>query len=386
MPRRNPPKPRTKPSGRVTLRDIAEACGVARSTVSGIVNQRSDCYASEEVRRRVLEAVDRLGYRPSLTARGLVSGKSSMLGMINTGEDVESATRLTMAFERRARQCGYTTVLAFNPNSADIEDSLARWFFDLGVDGLAVMPSEEGKHPEIRRLADSGFPVVAVDGQGQLDFDIASVNCDHYRGGRMQVEHLIALGRTRFLIADGFHTCHVVERRVAGMLDAIEEAGLSRPKRMEVPYEIQPLDSLTAEGFAFIRGLLEDRRGAFDGVLATGDSLAMAVAGLLLEMGLSIPGDIAVIGHDSHSFGNQPVLPLSSIQLPVEEMGVAACDTLVERIKTGPGSTASPRRAVFIPKLIRRASTVGPAERRLKLAEGPDEPRPSGSGLTALKD
>ncbi len=358
------PSPTNKSSSsRPTMGDVAKACGIARSTVSGILNHRADCYASAETRKRVLEAVRKMGYRPSRTAMGLVSGRTSTLGIIHTGGELETAARICVSFGRRAYEHGYMSVVAFNPNEPGIEDTQLDKLDDRGIDGVFVMPSEEGNHDSLRQLAERGMPVVTLDGIDRISWadevPIDDVSCNHYRGGQIQAEHLIAVGKRQLVIADLFHTCHVAEQRVAGMMAAVEEAGLPQPVRMGVPFEVHPMETWTADAARYVERFFQERVPDADGVMATGDHLAYAVAGMLLRIGKTIPNDIAVIGHDSQSFGAQPILPLSSVGLPAHEMGTAACDLLVQRLNTS-DPVKEPHRLKFNPRLISRASTVGP--------------------------
>ena len=214
-------------------------------------------------------------------------------------------------------------------------------------------------HPSVfaDRSARDDFTADRIRWSEQVPID--DVSCNHFRGGQIQAEHLIAVGKRRLVIADSYHTCYVAEQRVAGMMAGAEAAGLPRPIRMEVPFEVHPLDAWTADATRFVERFFRERAPDVDGVMATGDQMAFSVAGTLLRLGRSIPGDVAVIGHDSQSFGAQPILPLSSIGLPAQEMGAAACDLLVHRLGTAKPSP-QPRQLKFNPRLIPRQSTVGP--------------------------
>ena len=354
------------------MADVARVCGIARSTVSGILNERDDCYASKQTRAKVWAAVRQLGYRPSFAARGLVSGRTMTLGLINTGGDLESSARVCIAFERKARQHGYMTVVAFNPNEPLVEDAQLDALDDRGIDGICAMLSEEGDHASLRRIAKRGVPVVTLDAAGRVPQPegavVDDVSCDHYRGGQMQVQHLIAQGKRRLAIADMFQTCHVVEQRVAGMLDAAAAAGLPEPVRMQMPFQVHPVDRWGGDESRFIERFFTDTMPEVEGVMGTGDQPALAVAGVLLRMGKSIPGDVAVIGFDSQSYGAQPLLPLSSIALPNKELGEAACDLLVQRL-TQPEDNASAKSIMLAPRLVQRASTIGPAQTQLRLED-----------------
>src|SRR5690606_13136048 len=112
----------------------------------------------------------RTGYRPNLGALSLVSGRSMTVGIVGVGLFIEVTTATYIAFEQAARRNGYLSMIVDNPNDPATEDRLIQRMLDRNVDGLLVFPSEHGEHRELRRLAENGFPVVTIDGEGRVGF------------------------------------------------------------------------------------------------------------------------------------------------------------------------------------------------------------------------
>lgn len=343
---------------RVTMSQVAKLSGVSRATVSSILNGRTDCFASQTTRQRVLRTIEALGYRPNLAARAVTGASSATVGMVNTGIGIEVTGKGCSAFESAARQSGYMTMVSSDIDDPELEDKVILWMRDRCVDGIMIVPTERGPHRELRRLAESGFPVVTFDAADRIDFDIDDVSVDHFAGGRMQALHLLQLGRKRVALANsGTEKFAVVQRRIAGLESALREAGCPRPVRMDLPVAVHSTAHWREEDFSRVRDFLAEHRGRIDAVAAVGDTLGMTVMATALQMGIDVPGELAVIGYDGLEATTNPLLSLTTIVTPHARCGAEAFKLLKERIahKHDP----PPRRKVaHQPTLVVRRSTV----------------------------
>ncbi len=343
---------------RVGIHQVAAACGLAPSTVSGVLNQRTDCRVSTKTRDRIYETVRRLGYRPSLTAKGLASGRTDTLGLIGTAQDIEPSNRLCYAFEAEARRHGYLTLVILNPNDPDAEDKQVTWLDDRSVDGMFVLPCEDGPHDQLAEQLRRGRPLVTLDAAGRLPFPVADVSADYQHGGRLQAQHLLELGRRRICFANGLHSCWVVDQRIAGAEQVLLEAGCPEPLRMNVPFEIFPIMAGPAETHDYIRDFLSRHAQECDAIIATGDELGIIAMGLAMQLGLKVPQDLAFVGYDGIRFAANPFMPLTTVANPLDDMGRAAFQLLRSQIN---GEIGRPQdmQVIFKPSLIARNSTLG---------------------------
>jgi len=141
------------------------------------------------------------GYLPNLAARGLRSGRSQVVGLVAPGL-LSGPNGTAEAFTSAAAKARYTVAVASHANDSDSEDAAIRHLLDCGVDGLVVYPVDTGEHRELRRLAESAFPLVTIEGADLLDFECDDISLDLESIGRLQVQHLLSLGRRRICLAD----------------------------------------------------------------------------------------------------------------------------------------------------------------------------------------
>lgn len=354
-------KTRTRPRLRVGIIEVAEHCGLAPSTVSGVLNNRADCRVSDETRGRVHEAVRVLGYRPSLTARSLVSGKTGTLGVVSTAQDIEPTAKISMAFEAIARKHGYLTLITFDPNDPAVEDKQVGWLDDRSVDGLFVMPCETGEHEQLKVLLERRRPIVTLDGKGRIPFDTADVSVDYYECGRLQAEHLLSLGKKRVCFANSTHSCWVVDERIRGAQDTLRKAGAPKPIRMDLPFDACPILGGPPESHAIIRDYLLKHADQLDAVIGTGDELALTAMGIAMNAGLRVPQDLAFLGCDGINFSANPFMPLTTVVSPHQQIGETAFDLLQQQInhKGKKPLDVKQLQRTFIPEQVVRRSTAG---------------------------
>jgi len=343
------------------MAEVARKCGVSRATVSSIINGRNDFFGSESTRQRVLDAMHALGYRPNLAARTVASGRSATVAMINTGMTSEVTNACFNAFEGCARKKGYMALAGFNQEDPVSEDELLLWMHDRCVDAMLLVPTERaegGGHDELRRLADSGFPIVTFDGWKRTGVHVDDVSVDHFVGGQLQAQHMLDTGRKRLAIASSsVSRWFVVNQRIAGAQSALKEAGLPPAIPMDLPTEVHTLADWSEADFERIRVWLREHRHQIDGIICVGDTLGMAVMGLAMQVGISVPQELAVIGYNGLSMGNNPLLSLTSIYTPDADCGRAAFELIGDRLD-GHRKGKDFKQIKLKPRLVVRGSTA----------------------------
>jgi|GEM_PF-392951 len=344
---------------RPTLAEVAALAGVSSATASQVLNNRSNCWASDVTRKRISDAAGKLGYRPNIAARGLRHGRTHILGLVTTGLFIGSRRSRINGFEDAAAEAGYGVMVNLHMNSPAEEDEYIRRQIDRQVDGLVVYPSETGEHRELRRLTAQGFPVVTFDGAGRLDFPCDDVSPDFEKAGQMQADHLLASGRRRVCIASTTPSAWINQIRDQSVERTLAAKGAPAPLHMRVPYsaaeELPPVEALEESIREFVIG----NAGRFDGVVAF-DSIAVTVIRILLEQGMRVPDDVAVISAGNTILSSFSILPLTAVDTRDEQVGRRAFDLIMERIEGSAGRQVHQVRVE--PELVVRESTLACAD------------------------
>jgi DNA-binding LacI/PurR family transcriptional regulator len=244
------------------------------------------------------------------------------------------------------------------PNDADAEDRIIRRLLDSGVDGLAIYPVDVGPHTELRRLVQSGFPVVTFEGANVLDFASDDVSVDCAEVGRQQARHLLALGRRRLCLANMRSLpslVRVADIREAAVRDELRRAGAPPPLEMRLPLAITGELPEAAALADAMRPFLLEHLGEFDGIIG-GDPQGVIAVRLLRALGRRVPAEVAVIG-GGLTLAQYCEVPLTSVNAANSLAGARAFELLMDRIT---GRYQGPFRRLTNPaRLHVRASTQG---------------------------
>ena len=331
---------------RTGIKDVAKLAGVSISTVSKALNSRDG--VSQDIRTRVVAAVEELGYVPLQAAQQLRAGRSGLLGMTVINITNPFFADLMAGAESAAAAAGLRVLVGNSDDDVAKERDHLELFERVQVEGALVAPFGETA-PWLARLRARRIPVVLVDSVDDSGV-WPSVSFDNVAGGRMAAEHLIGLGRTRIAFLGAREEVRQVRERLRGALQATEEAGLSLDITW-TPRTTPELGRVLGENIA---ALAPDERP--DAIVATNDLLAAGIVHGLLSSGLRVPDDVAVVGYDDIEFASFAAVPLTTIRQPARDMGRRAGELLLECIA---GDT-TPTAVVFEPELVVRASTVGP--------------------------
>jgi DNA-binding LacI/PurR family transcriptional regulator len=249
----------------------------------------------------------------------------------------------------------YAVILTFNANDPAMEDQLILNHLDRGVDGLIVYPSDSGPHTELRKLVEQGFPIVTFNGLG-LDFECDDVSPDYICVGRLQTRHLLEIKRRRICIVTTTPSALINDIREEGVRLELKENGIQPPFTINIKYaddrESQSSEVIYPQIAEFIAG----NKGEFDSVVAV-DSIAAMAARAILENGLKIPEDVAIVGVGNSVLSSQGILPLTSIDTSDEWSGMKAFELITARID-GKLPKNKIERIISSSNLIIRQSTV----------------------------
>jgi LacI family transcriptional regulator len=328
------------------VRDVAALAGVSVGTVSNVLNQSKP--VAPETAKRVLDAIDKLGFIRNDAARQLRVGQSRTVGIMVLDVSNPFFTDIARGVEDTLTSFGRSLILGNSGESATRELGYLDLFEEQRVAGLLITPVGNVL-TRLERLRERGSPVVLVD-RHENARSFSSVSVDDHRGGQIAAEHLLDGGRTNIAFVGGPRAVLQVAQRSGGAQDAVRERG-ARPLR------VLELDSMRADagrvGAEQLLALPAAERP--DAVFAANDLIALGVLQALTHAGVRVPDDIAIIGYDDIYFAANAAIPISSIRQPAWEMGRTATELLMAEIDA-PRSTDF-RHVVFQPELIVREST-----------------------------
>ena len=322
------------------MREVAERAGVSQATVSRVLN--GSVTVRTDYRDRVLAAVAELDYRRNRLARNLRRRQTEMVGVVVSDIENPHFSEMVRAVEDEAYRAGFRVLLCNTDESADKQRDYLEMLADERVVGVVISPSDPGG-AEIGELLDRGIPVVALDRE-VTDPRADAVVADNVGAAREATSRLIAAGHREIGFVAGRLDVETGDERFEGYRSAMAGAGLR--------------ERAAGGGFRLAGG----RRAAVELLAGEPRPTALVVANNLMtigalqalrEAGVSVPGDVALIGIDDPFWAEMLDPPLTTLAQPARDMADAAMSLLLERIG---GQPESPRRLVFPFELKVRAS------------------------------
>jgi DNA-binding LacI/PurR family transcriptional regulator len=315
---------RARTERRSNIQEVARLAGVSKTTVSHVISGNRP--VSSATRERVERVMAELGFRPNYFAQALNSQRSRTVALV--AQDITNPFYPALA---RGLQIVLASadqvVLLFDAGAGP---SLTHAFVDEVIqrrlDGVVIAVDQA--EAELARLTTSGVPVVAV-GSSLSDLPMDWVSADDRRIGFDATREALARGHRRIATITGPPTAEPARSRLAGYRDAMAEAGL------EVGSELVESGDWTRDsGAAALRRLLGGT-AAPTAVICSNDLMAIGALDAAVELGLSVPERLAIVGVDDIDAASLVRPSLSTIRVPAEEIGRAAGDLLLRRIREG---------------------------------------------------
>lgn len=314
-----------------TLKDVAEAAGVATSTVARVINKKG--YVAEDTRKAVVQAVKKTGYRVNSLARSLKSNKSHVIGHLLRSTDPNPFfVKVAQGVETYAQDRGYTTLTYNMQGDAQAEKRGIETFLNWRADAL-IFSTPVSSH-NIKHAIDAGLPLVQVERpRSELGHRITVKN---YAGALQAMHHLISLGHRRIAYvgqepgSPGNPFADYVENeRFGAYRDVMAEAGAFDEALVHFaqPRSVEHIPGL-GHGYKSMKALLEVPN-RITAVMTSSDLIAAGVLQATREASLLIPGDISVIGFDD-TLSEYLSPKLTTVALPAEKLGQMAAELLID--------------------------------------------------------
>ncbi len=330
------------------LKDIADALGVSVVTVSRALRDRPDI--ARETRARILDRVKELNYRPNLMARSLVTGRSSLIGLVVPDLIHPFFTEIAKALAATLRQKDYFLIVSSSESDPQLEQDEIEHMLSHRLDCFVVASCERDPH-NLRRIVAAGVPLVLVDRSFQ-GFASNFVGVDDYRAGVLATGHLVAQGCKRIAHIRGPMT-RVGNGRAQGYRDTLAKHGMPVAER----YVVACGEALDSDGETRGKRAMEEvlaLRPRPDGLFCFNDTVATGAMVRAMEAGLRIPNDLALVGCGNFHYSSKLRVPLSSVDQKSREIGERTAKMIVSLLKKPP---ARPRTVVLEPELIVRDSS-----------------------------
>jgi DNA-binding LacI/PurR family transcriptional regulator len=333
-----------------TIKDVARRAGVSTATVSYVLNDSRP--VGDDTRERVLRAVNDLGYRPSVIARGLRAGESRMIGYSWRPAPPDQFNPILEKFIHSVAEAagchGYHVITFPYPDPYDELDVYREMVESGRVDGF-VLPNTRFDDQRIRYLLEVDFPFVAF-GRANADWEFPWVDVDGASGFRQAVAHLVELGHRCIACAVWSDYPPAGEDRLAGYRAAMAEAGLA-----VAPDWVVRIGNDHSQAYQVTEDWLRlpsDRRPS--AVVAASDFIAIGVMNAAMDGGLTVGRDLAVVGFDDAPVAGYLRPPLTSLRQPIQKVAQEAVEMLIELVN---GRTPASRQVLLQPQLVVRGST-----------------------------
>lgn len=330
---------------KVTSLQVAQRAGVSQSAVSRVFTPGAS--VSKKTADKVKQAAAELGYRPNVLARAMVSGRSRIIGLVVAYLDnyfyPEALEKLSNALQEQ----GYHVLVFMASQTAGNLEEVMDEILDYQVDGI-VTASVAMSSDIAERCQAAGVPVVLFNRSQDID-GITSVTSDNYAGGRKAAEFLLAGGHQRVGYIAGWEGASTQRDREAGFRAALQEAGRDVFAREVGDFNTEAAREAARKMF----GKPAEQRP--DAVLVANDHMALTVMDVIrFELGLSVPGDVSVVGYDDVPPAAWPAYSLTTVRQRANRMVEETVSALMEHIENPAG--AQPRRVALDGPLIVRGS------------------------------
>ncbi|EEA96704.1 LacI family DNA-binding transcriptional regulator [Pseudovibrio sp. JE062] len=329
----------------VSIKDVAQAAGVSASTVSHVINETR--YVAPLTKQKVEEAIQSLGFQPSMMARALKVKRTNIIGMLVSSSSNPFFADVVRGVEEGCYQHNFSLILCNSGHQSDRQLANLNTLLQRRIDALMVMTTktDPALYEQLSKLGK--LPKAILDSAPHPN--ACTLQDDSVLGGRLATEHLIKRGLTKIgcLMGPQDHPRSI--ERYKGYKTAMEAAGLP------VEEKWQSAGLLTASGgYEGMKQILEADSQP-EAIFAFNDLMAMGAYRAIQERGLRIPEDISVIGYDDVEYASYMAPTLTTIKQPSFELGLSAAEALINHLEE---KTEMPPVIKLVPELVVRSSVI----------------------------
>ncbi len=338
----------------VRMKDIARDLGVSVITVSKALHNQSDI--STATRARVLKRASELNYKPNYAARALVTGRTHMIGLVVPDLVHSFHSEIAKGLAGVLRKSGYSLVISSSEESQQVEEQAIEQLVARRVDALLIA-STQVSPASFQRLTEANIPFILID-RMIPEVEASFVGVDDELVGVMATEHLIEVGCRVIGHIGGVHISPA-GGRLEGYKKALLQHGIT--PNPDYTVMLSTLDELAhGVGYESAKKLLA-RSPRPDGIFCFSDAIAIGAMGAILDAGLRIPEDVALVGCSNLHYDPFLRVPLSSVDQQSVAIGRRAARLAISLIESE--GKVAPKAILLEPELIVRDSTKRSASR-----------------------
>jgi DNA-binding LacI/PurR family transcriptional regulator len=343
------------PPGHVNLRTLAEHLELSQTTVSLVLNNSPSARSiPPETRRRVMEAAQRLNYRPNYFARSLRQSKSMSVGVLAPDLSEGYFTRVMSGVVQELTAAHYFYFTACHDWKPELIEQYPRMLVERAVDGFLLLnTSAESLNVPV--------PVVAISAHSPAE-NVTNIVLDHHCAVELALRHLHSLGHRSIAFMRGPSAIPDSEFRWEAIQQVAREIGLKIDPAHVTRIDVEGWSMKTGYhpmapeiGFKPMKALLEKSRD-FTAVFCFNDIAAIGAIRALKDAGLSVPGDVSVVGFDDIQSAAYSTPSLTTVRQPLMEMGQRGAQVLLDRIANR--EKQYPAEITMAPELVVRESTA----------------------------
>lgn len=332
----------------VTIKDIAKLAGVSINTVSRALNNKGD--VNPKTKERIIRIAKEMDYTPNVLAQSLKSKRSHVIGVIVTNIANPFYGEILRVSEQIARRHDYFLMVFNTEEDKKKEREALNLLKARHIDGLLITPVTADEDT-IQFLKDIGLPFVIMNRDPEISEQVDFVVNDNLKGSYLAVKHFYERGIRKIHYIAGPPNLHTVGQRILGCRQAIEE--FSSQEEMEL--KIHNISLSMMDCYEKTKEIISTTRGERIGIFAYNDNLAIGAMKAIQESGLSIPQDIALIGHDDIRYASMLGVPLTTIRQSSTAIGEKSALILMDKINNP--RKKSYQKVILEPELIIRKST-----------------------------
>lgn len=306
---------------RITINDVAEKAGVSRQTISRVLNNKGD--VNDSTRKRVLRIIEELDYQPSIQARSMVTRKTNTIALLIPDITNPFFSEIVRGIERTVRATQINVLLFSTDEDISREVSCIQLAQNYNVDGI-ILCSPRLDEVNLRKLIPDKWPVVLLNREMEQMDGVYSILVDAQTGEYTAAKYLLDLGHRRIGILVGPPHADSSLKRLAGYKKALEDYGIPIDGDL-----ILHVDSRNDHIHEHAQLLIKRNATA---ILAYNDMTAAKVIQSCTELGLEVPKDVSVIGFDGIPISRLVNPRLTTMELPLYEMGETIANILMKMI------------------------------------------------------
>jgi LacI family transcriptional regulator len=338
----------------VTIQEVADLAQVSSKTVSRVIN--NEPLVRADTRKRVLEAIEQLNYRPNLNARGLASNRSFLIGLFCDRPGDYLSEFQQGAIVRCRESYMHLMVETVDVRGPDIDKQMDALLGQLRLEGVILLPPLSDHPVVLNKLHEASTPIVRIAPKHSLSA-APSIGIDDYAASRQVTAHLVSLGHRRIGFILGRPDHGATEQRYLGFVDEM--------RAHQIPVDS---DLVQTGNFEFGDGLICAERmlraaAPPTAIFASNDDMAAAVVSMARKFGLDLPGQLSVAGFDDAPVACMIWPELTTVRQPVAAMARIAADLIIRFEPRRNGWPDRIPRHLLEHELVIRNSTSRPARR-----------------------